>query len=240
MKRPSAPTGTPKGIHAWLRQQRMSDGAIVILDAMPLEGRTVVAEWTSDDVVRDPEAWSEMVSELAQGDADARGASTKYELRHVAGNRQVGVMPLRRVVDVPRDGDDDAPPPVTDVGTFMSSMARMLDSAHKQVIESSRVAMQAAQSANETQRASLAMLSQAYTIIATQQNALALAAEEKRESAPVVAAEKSGMAKAGDEAFAMLSKIAVNKYGPQLVDVVLGALVEEFSPSEQSTSETKQ
>lgn len=218
------PTGTVKGILTWIRQQRAGEVSTVDLVAMPLEGPTVIVSWPFDEATRDVDTWAALVLDMAQDDAEARGASTKYELRHVRDGRQAGVMPLRRVVERIEQSDDDAPQ-VNDVGSMMGTFARMLDAAHRQVIESSRVAMQAAQSANETQRASLAMLSQAYTIIATQQNALALQAEEARAVQATPPAEKSGLARAGDEAVGTLMQIAAAKYGPRIIEQVLGPMM---------------
>lgn len=225
------PTGTTKGICTWLRQQRFDESSRIDLYALPLESPALVVTWPSEEAARDPDAWADLVIGMAQDDADARGVTTKYELRHMRGDRQVGVMPLRRCVESTSTDEEDAPQPVTDVGSMMATMARMLDQSHRQVIEASKVAMQSAASANETQRASLAMLSQAYTIIATQQNALAIAAEERREAMPSAPAEKTGMAKAGDEAAQMLMGLAVQKYGPAIIEKFLGPMMSDENPT---------
>jgi len=197
-----ANTGTIKGIAVWYRQQRWSDGARVELHAVPMEGAQLVSSWSVPEIRQGVDMWTEEVDAVASTDATGRETSTKYELRNIDDEGRVrGIMHLRRVV-APRDGDDDTKPTGT-AESIIQQLQRSLERANAQVIESARVAVQVAQSAVDSQRASMALLGQAYqTIGALQQSNVLMHADQIEKPKP---REKS----VGDVAFEEVVKLAV-------------------------------
>lgn len=197
-----ANTGTIKGIAVWYRQQRWSDGARVELHAVPMEGAQLVSSWSVPEIRQGVDLWTEEVDAVASTDATGRETSTKYELRNIDDEGRVrGIMHLRRVV-APRDGDDDTKPTGT-AESIIQQLQRSLERANAQVIESARVAVQVAQSAVDSQRASMALLGQAYqTIGALQQSNVLMHADQIEKPKP---REKS----VGDVAFEEVVKLAV-------------------------------
>lgn len=210
-----ANTGTIKGIAVWYRQQRWSDGARVELHAVPMEGAQLVSSWSVPEIRQGVDLWTEEVDAVASTDATGRETSTKYELRNIDDEGRVrGIMHLRRVV-APRDGDDDTKPTGT-AESIIQQLQRSLERANAQVIESARVAVQVAQSAVDSQRASMALLGQAYqTIGALQQSNVLMHADQIEKPKP---REKS----VGDVAFEEVVKLAVPVLARKVISEMTG------------------
>ena len=211
----NANTGTIKGIAVWYRQQRWSDGARVELHAVPMEGAQLVSSWSVPEIRQGVDLWTEEVDAVASTDATGRETSTKYELRNIDDEGRVrGIMHLRRVV-APRDGDDDTKPTGT-AESIIQQLQRSLERANAQVIESARVAVQVAQSAVDSQRASMALLGQAYqTIGALQQSNVLMHADQIEKPKP---REKS----VGDVAFEEVVKLAVPVLARKVISEMTG------------------
>lgn len=205
-------TGTAKGVLVWYRQQRWTDASTIELFAVPLEGQQLVASWTLADVRADLERWSTDVDELATSDAAGRDTTTRYELRHSDEAGKVrGTSHLRRVVAVEQD-ETGEPKPTGDLLSINVQLQKSLERANAQVIESSRIATQTAAAAIEAQKASLVMLSQAYTLIG------GLQATNVELHADKLDAQPSKQASAGDEAFRELVKLIGPKVAMKLLE----------------------
>lgn len=206
-------TGTAKGVAVWYRQQRWTDTSAVELFAMPLEGQQLVASWTIGDVRADVERWTTDVDELATSDATGRDTTTRYELRHVDEAGKVrGTSHLRRVVAEEVDEAGEVKP-TGDLLSINVQLQKSLERANAQVIESSRVATQTAAAAIEAQKASLVMLSQAYTLIGGLQASNVELHADKLDAKPAPAQPS-----AGDEAFRELIKIIGPKVAMKLLE----------------------
>jgi hypothetical protein len=152
-------TGTAKGIATWLRNCRIDDESSFELAALEMNGAQTVASWTRDEVTPDPNEWCGRVDILATQDAEGRGSTTRYELRHVKADRVVGVSMLRRVVVASIDGEgfDGSNPK-----DIIKQLASAAERAQSQVIEMSRAAM-------ESQRGAMQLLRDAYQLLGAMQ-----------------------------------------------------------------------
>lgn len=149
----SRSTGTPKSLDQWLRSLAWREDSTVELHVINLDSTEVVTSWTREAVTTDPLAWSESAISVADADAEGRGQTTRYQLRHVLRDGKVsGATTLRRVVALEEQANDRFD------GTASGLVGRLLQSnekAYAQVLESSRLA-------TESQQKSLNLLGQAY------------------------------------------------------------------------------
>jgi len=152
----SKSTGTPKGIETWLRSQRLEPGSIFSLAVQSLEGSEIVGSWEASLVAAGVEAWTCEVCELATHDAEGRGQTTRYALRHDRDDKNRGMTSLRRVV-VDDDDRDRLSFDGTNAG-LVSKLLASLERAQSQVIEASKGAV-------EAQRASMALLTASYGML---------------------------------------------------------------------------
>jgi len=149
-------TGTPKGIETWLRSQRIEPGSIFTLVVQSLEGSETVGSWEASIVAAGVEAWTCEVCELASEDAEGRGQTTRYALRHERDEKIRGMTALRRIV-VDDDDRDRLSFDGTNAG-LVSKLLASLERAQSQVIEASKGAV-------EAQRASMALLTASYGML---------------------------------------------------------------------------
>lgn len=151
-------TGTPVSVGRWARTLAIAESSSLELHAMDATGVQMVTAWTGTEVSADVERWAATVAELATEDAQARGVTTRYELRHRRDERTHGVTHLRRVISLPEDkGEADG----STIG-LVAQLQRALHQSHQQLLEASRAAVQA-------QQASMVLLGQAYQHIGTLQ-----------------------------------------------------------------------
>lgn len=151
-------TGTPVSVARWARTLAVHEASALELHAMDATGAQLVTSWTGTEVLADVERWSAVVSELATEDAQARGVTTRYELRHRRDERTLGVTHLRRVI---AQVDDERGADGSTLG-LVAQLQRALHQSHQQLLEASRAAVQA-------QQASMVLLGQAYQHIGTLQ-----------------------------------------------------------------------
>ncbi len=208
-------TGTPKGIQVWFRSLMTTDESRVELVAVALEGPQLVTEWSKSEVVRDLEAWSNQVDELALNDAQARDLTTRYELRHLVGDRMRGVFHLRRVVE--RDPEESSQMhmgPAHDAAGMIRQLSLSLERAHAQVIDSARVATSTANAAIASQQAALATLAQSYLLIERLQDRIRVQEPEPEAPKPP---------SAGDVAF----QEVIKQVTPMLVGKLMASATSE-------------
>jgi predicted kinase len=167
-------SGTPITLGAWIRNSKVVEASTFELSSVSMEGPQIVATWTGAEVLADHEAWCAAVDALATQDAQGRGQTTRYELRHVRDDRVVGTTHLRRVLAADKedassfDGSSQA---------VIRQLAQSMERAHSQVIEAARAAI-------EAQRASMVLLGQAYTLIGGLQASNVELHAEKLENSP--------------------------------------------------------
>lgn len=156
----SKDTGTPVSVARWARTIGLGEGSTFELHALDATGSQLVTTWSASEAMTDLERWSNVVSELVSEDAQGRGQSTRYELRHRKDDRTQGVTHLRRIIVV---GEDGSTLDGSQLG-LVAQLQRALHQSHAQLLDASRAAIQA-------QQASMVLLGQAYNHIATLQAA---------------------------------------------------------------------
>ncbi len=151
----SKSTGTVLGILTWLRSQKTEATSTIELSAKSMDGLELVGTWDLAAVAADTQSWAETVCETATEDANGRGVTTCYALRHMRDEKPRGMTQLKRVIinDEKNENAFDG----TSTGLAKQLLAS-LERAQGQVIESQRASLDA-------MRASQTILGQAFVMI---------------------------------------------------------------------------
>ena len=178
-------TGTPKGIFTWYRQQSPDTSSLFeLLSKAGFEGLEPVCSWEVNAVGEDVNAWAELVIAAAQEDAEGRGSTTRYLLRHTRANSVRGTMNITRVVSTDANGEVRA----EFDGSSQSLVNKLLQSterAHSQVIEMSKASL-------DTQKAAMSLLGQSYAMLAKVQMENAELREQLNEAGAVASKGTNG------------------------------------------------
>lgn len=146
------------GLAAWCRQQRPDDSSVYQLVTETIGSGVIVCEWAAEQIeTLGWEPLAEAVFETAQSDADARGTSMQYAVRHVRDGRDVGRCALKFIRPT---GERDADDLITgDGGTTLTTALGVL---MKQNQELHRFALETMRKQVETAQHSTGLLRQAY------------------------------------------------------------------------------
>lgn len=223
--------GSPQEVKAWLRQTRPSESSTFELQLEDMAAGQTIGTWSTIEL-EPVEQWADDLCELMRSDADARGTGQyRYTLRHVVGERVKSVKSFRMVVR--RESDEDAETQLD--GSMLSvfqQLQRSSDAKDKQLIEMVRASV-------EAQKASMALLGQAYGHIQNLQRSnaeLALALTESETEQASASTKRS----AEDDPFrAMLETV-----GPHVANRVLEKLLgsdffDEETPQQQPSGEPR-
>jgi len=102
--------GTPRKLRIWLQRCKPIEGDRVELTTGVGGDVVTLAEWDALEVVNDS-TFEEHAFEVAQSNAEERGATTLYTVRHRRGERQLGQYEIKcRANDVEPGSDFDGSP----------------------------------------------------------------------------------------------------------------------------------
>jgi hypothetical protein len=138
-----------------MRSQKAEAKSMFVLSAKTIEGLETVGQWDLPTLAADMSAWAEQVCETASSDAEGRGSTTSYALRHMRDDKCWGSTNLKRVVVEDDKKDSAFDGTANGLATkFLASLER----AHSQVIESQKASLDAL-------RASQGLLAQSFVMI---------------------------------------------------------------------------